>query len=513
MQPTRAPPIEPGATPRPRFPFDNSLARLADRFHARLAPTPVAAPQLIALNRPLAEELGLEIEGLGDAQLAGVFSGNVLPEGAEPVALAYAGHQFGRFVPQLGDGRALLLGEVRDRRGGRRELQLKGSGPTPWSRDGDGRAALGPVLREYLVSEAMHALGIPTTRALAAVLTGECVYRERPLPGAVLTRVASSHLRVGTYQYFAARGDLDAVRQLADLAIERHYPEIGAAPDRPAQLLAAVTARQASLIARWMCVGFVHGVMNTDNTAISGETLDFGPCAFLDVYDPNTVFSSIDSLGRYSYANQPAAAQWNLARFAESLLELIDPALDQAVARATQIVAGFSARYESAWLEGMRAKLGLATAEGEDEGLIRDWLELLRSASCDFTTSFRALSERVPGEVPAGPAGTSAAPAVPGPWSAPGYPAWEARWRARLEREARPMGDCAALMRASNPACIPRNHRIEQLIEAAVEQGDFRPFHSMLDALSQPYLDRPGLEAYREPPAPQERVLRTFCGT
>ena len=445
----------------------------------------------------------------------------MLPEGAEPLALAYAGHQFGQFVPQLGDGRALLIGEVRDLDGARRELQLKGSGPTPWSRDGDGRAAVGPVLREYLVSEAMHALGIPTTRSLAAVLTGERVYRERPLPGAILTRVASSHLRVGTFQYFAVRGDLDAVRQLADLAIERHYPDSGAGTDRHERLLAAVTARQAALIARWMCVGFVHGVMNTDNMAISGETLDYGPCAFLDVYDPRTVFSSIDSLGRYGYANQPAAAQWNLARFAETLIELIDPDLDRAVARATEIVTGFKTHYEAGWLTGMRAKLGLSRQENEDLLLVTDWLGLLRDESCDFTLSFRALGEvalrgsaaDAMAGAAAGAAGSHTTTPGAGPWNAPRYRTWEARWRARLEREGRPLAACVGLMRSSNPVYLPRNHRIEELIEAAVERDDLEPFHAMLEALSQPYLERAGLERYREPPAPQERVLRTFCGT
>ncbi len=435
-----------------------------------------------------------------------MFSGNVLPEGAEPIALAYAGHQFGRFVPQLGDGRALLLGEVHDRLGARRELQLKGSGPTPWSRDGDGKAAVGPVLREYLVSEAMHALGIPSTRSLAAVLTGERVYRDQALPGAILTRVASSHLRVGTFQYFAARGDAQAVRQLADLAIERHYPQIGAREDRYLALLAAVTERQAQLVARWMCVGFIHGVMNTDNMAVSGETLDFGPCAFLDEYDPGKVFSSIDTFGRYAYQNQPAAAQWNLARFAETLLGLIDADVEQAVARASEIITGFQQSYETAWLSGMRAKLGLCTQEPADAELVNDWLELLRGEAADFTLSFRGLTElaRDGAECETLPAG---------PWRAAGFAPWRARWRARLEREPAPVAERLGLMRSSNPLYIPRNHRIEQLIATAIERQDFEPFHALNEALSQPFREQSRFAHLAEPPAPEERVLRTFCGT
>lgn len=500
------------ARPTLRFPFDNSIARWPGRFYARLEPTSVAAPRLIVLNHTLAAQLGLGLEPFDADTLAAFFSGNRLPEGAEPIALAYAGHQFGHFVSQLGDGRALLLGEIRAPDGRRYDLQLKGSGPTPFSRDGDGRAALGPVLREYLVSEAMHALGIPTTRALAAVLTGERVYRERPLPGAVLTRIAASHIRVGTFEYFAARGDLEAVRTLADFVIERHYPELAAEADRYVLLLRAVAGRHARLVAQWMGVGFVHGVMNTDNMAVSGETLDFGPCAFLDVFDPRTAFSSIDSFGRYAYGRQPAAAQWNLARFAETLLELIDADRERAIARATETVAAFTSEFEAAWQATMRAKLGLVRVETEDAALIADWLELLRTEGADFTLSFRELCTAAA----AHPAEEDAVAAQsPGAALAArsGYQTWLARWRARGAREPGSTAERAARMRRHNPAYIPRNHRIEAVIAAAVEREDLAPFHTLLDVLGQPYLERPGLERFCELPRPEERVLRTFCGT
>jgi uncharacterized protein YdiU (UPF0061 family) len=488
-----------------RFPFDLEMARLPERFYARVALEPVAAPRLITFNRRLADELGLEVTDADEATLARVFSGSATLAGAEPIALAYAGHQFGQFVPQLGDGRALLIGEVLDRGGARRDLQLKGSGPTPWSRDGDGRAALGPVLREYLVSEGMHALGVPTTRALAAVLTGEVVFRERRLPGAVLTRVAASHVRVGSFQYFAARGDLDAVRRLADLVIGRHYPALRDHEDRYLELLGAVIERQAGLVARWMCIGFVHGVMNTDNTAVSGETLDYGPCAFLDGYDPATVFSSIDSFGRYAYVNQPAAAQWNLARFAESLLGLIDESPARAVERATPLVSGFAGLFEAGRLEGMRAKLGLTSAEEADAALVADWLELLHTHEADFTLSFRRLCDLASPAEAIRPTGRL--------WDSPATRAWEARWRARFGRDPKPAAERVLAMRARNPLCIPRNHRIEEVIEAAVAGGDFAPFHRMLEAVTHPFEARTGCEHYAEAPRPEERVLRTFCGT
>ena len=375
------------------FPFENTYARLPDRFYARVAPTPVQAPRLIRLNTQLALDLGLDPNWLAGPQGLEVLAGRLVPDSAEPIAMAYAGHQFGHFVPQLGDGRAILLGEIVDRQGVRRDVQLKGSGPTPFSRRGDGRAALGPVLREYIVSEAMTALGIPSTRSLAAVMSGETVARETPLPGAVLTRVAASHIRVGTFQFFAARRDLDGLRLLADHVIARHYPEAGRA-DRPyLALLELVTARQAELIARWLLVGFIHGVMNTDNMSIAGETIDYGPCAFMDEYDPGKVFSSIDRQGRYAYGNQPQIATWNLSRFAETLLPLIDDDQQQAVQRAEDVLKGFSARFDAAYLTGMRHKLGLSTVEDDDLKLVDEFLSLLAADGADFTLAFRRLSD------------------------------------------------------------------------------------------------------------------------
>jgi serine/tyrosine/threonine adenylyltransferase len=373
--------------------FSNSYAALPGRFFARLDPVPVAEPRLIQFNAALATELGLEWASLDGAALAALFSGSAIPEGAEPIALAYAGHQFGQFVPQLGDGRAILLGEVVDRSGTRRDIQFKGTGRTPYSRSGDGRAALGPVLREYLVSESMHALGIPATRSLAAVATGEVVFRERALPGAIVTRVAASHVRVGTFEYFAARRDAEAVKILADYVIDRHYPDLRSA-DRPyLELLRAVCERQAALLAGWMHVGFIHGVMNTDNTAISGETIDFGPCAFMDAYDPATVFSSIDGMGRYAYANQPPAAQWNLARFAETLLALIDADANRAVEAAGAEIDAFSAHFAAHWLSGMRRKFGLLTPLEGDLELVQAWLDTMRRNDCDYTLTFRRLCD------------------------------------------------------------------------------------------------------------------------
>ncbi|MCP1364810.1 YdiU family protein, partial [Halomonas sp. BBD48] len=375
--------------------FTLRYARLPERFYERFDPVPVKAPELVAFNRTLAEELGFDLEAFDADQAAAWFAGNQVPPGAEPLAMAYAGHQFGNFVPRLGDGRAVLLGEVTDRQGRLRDIQLKGAGCTPFSRGGDGRAPLGPVLREYLVSEAMHAMGIPTTRALAAVTTGERVVRRVPEPGGVVTRVASSHIRVGTFQYFATRGDIDGVRTLADHVIERHFPELLERPEeeRYLGLLEAVQARQAALVARWMGVGFIHGVMNTDNTAISGETIDFGPCAFMEAYDPRKVFSSIDAGGRYAYGNQPGIIQWNLARFAETLLPLIDAEQERAIERATKVIEAYPARYESEWLAVMRAKLGLEHEEEGDAELAGSLLEALHAGRADFTLSFRQLAD------------------------------------------------------------------------------------------------------------------------
>ena len=501
--------------PVPRIVLSSGYGRLPERLFARLDPKPVANPRLIEFNRELAAELGLEVGDAGADLLAAIFSGNLLPPGAEPLAMAYAGHQFGHFVPQLGDGRAILLGEATDRNGIQRDIQLKGSGRTPFSRDGDGRSALGPVLREYLVSEAMHALGITGTRALAAVATGETVLRERPLPGAILTRVAESHVRVGTFQYFAVRGDVDAVRRLADFCLERNYPELRAADDADADtasaarylgLLRAVAERQAQLIAKWMHVGFIHGVMNTDNMAVSGETIDFGPCAFLDSFDPSAVFSSIDSMGRYGYSNQPHAAGWNLARFAETLLPLIDPLPERAVARATEELERFPARFEDLWLAGMRGKLGFMTAESGDLELVRALLDAMHANEADFTLSFRRLCDEAAGE--AGGAGARTLFSDP-----QAFDSWAVRWRARLTREPADGRARAVAMRRVNPLYIPRNHRIEQAIAAAVEQDNFAPFKQLLRVLGRPFEDQPGLEGYANPPAPGERVLQTFCGT
>ena len=486
--------------------FSNTYARLPERFFARLSPTPVAKPHLIKFNETLASELGIHTEGLEPDEVAAVFAGNVIPPGAEPIAMAYAAHQFGNFVPQLGDGRAILLGEVLDRNGERRDIQLKGSGPTPFSRRGDGRAALGPVLREYLVSEAMHALGIPTTRALAAVLTGEGVFRERPMPGAVLTRVASSHIRIGTFQYFAARGDVEAVERLSGYVIDRHFPEARDF-ERPAlAMLRTVVERQAQLIARWMHVGFIHGVMNTDNTALSGETIDFGPCAFLNSYDPAKSFSAIDELGRYAYRNQPKIAQWNLARFAETLLPLLDLSPERAVELANEAISAFPLRFEEHWLAGMRNKLELASNKDGDFELAQALLRAMHENGADFTLTFRRLCAAAADEkADANVRILFANPAA--------YDEWAAMWRSRLAADTLDPTARAQTMRAINPAFIPRNHRVEQALNAAIEHGDFSPFAEMLTVLSRPYEDQAAFADYANTPQADERVFRTFCGT
>jgi uncharacterized protein YdiU (UPF0061 family) len=494
-----------------RTPLTGGYSRLPEHFFARLDPTPVATPRLIQLNRPLALQLGLDLAGRDDEALAALFSGNTLFDGAEPIATAYAGHQFGGFVPQLGDGRAILLGEVQDRDGLRREIQLKGAGRTPYSRGGDGRAALGPVLREYLVSEAMWALGIPTTRALAAVTSGEAVYRETALPGAILTRVAASHIRVGTFQYFAARGDLPGLRRLADYVIARHYAELSSSRNPYLELLRTVSERQAALVARWMHVGFIHGVMNTDNMAISGETIDFGPCAFMDAYDPAKVFSSIDTHGRYAYANQPHAAQWNLARFAETLLSLIDPEVERAVELATAALSAFPARFSDHWLAGMRAKLGLRSSEEADAALAQTLLDEMQRQEVDFTLLFRRLCAAASADIDEGVALGGGARSLFAEGAA--FDAWNLSWRARLARDPQSPPQRAAAMRAVNPAYIPRNHRIEQVIEAATLHADFSPFETLLRVLARPLEEQSGFERYADPPLPHERVARTFCGT
>ena len=493
----------------PRFAFDNTYARLPEGFFARVQPTAVTQPRLLLLNRALADELGVDLRAVDDDALAAIFAGNRLAEGSEPLSMAYAGHQFGGFSPQLGDGRAILLGEILDRQGRRRDIQLKGSGRTPYSRRGDGRAALGPVLREFIVSEAMHALGIPSTRALAAVSTGEAVFRDTLLPGAVFTRVAASHIRVGTFQFFAARGDAASVRRLAQVALERHYPE-EAGSDRPfLALLEAFARRHAALVAQWMGVGFIHGVMNTDNMAVSGETIDFGPCAFLEAYDPQAVFSAIDEQGRYAYANQPWAAQWNLARFAETLVPLIDADIDRATGEAQAVISGFPALFEQQWLALMRRKLGLAGAQDDDADLIGALLDLMHAQAADFTLTFRklcALAETAGAEADAaGPRALFADPSA--------FDAWAQRWRQRLHGDGIAQASRAQAMRAVNPARIPRNHRVEQALAAAIERGDLGPTRELIDALARPYAQDPKWAALDEPAAPAERVTRTFCGT
>jgi serine/tyrosine/threonine adenylyltransferase len=475
--------------------FDNTYARLPDRFYARTKPTPVEKPRIVKVNAALAAVLGATTEEL----TADVLSGNTIPEGADPIALAYAGHQFGGFVPQLGDGRAILLGEVVGVDGKRRDIQLKGSGRTKFSRGGDGRAALGPVLREYLVSESMHALGIPTTRALAAVTTGEPVFRETPLPGAIITRIAASHIRVGTFQFFAAREDRDALEKLTAYALDRHYPERKGSGNDALALLDAVIDAQAKLVSRWMGVGFVHGVMNTDNTSISGETIDYGPCAFMDTFDPRTKFSSIDQGGRYAYGMQPRIAQWNLARLAETLLPLIDD--DKAVDGATKRLDGFADRFGAAYLEVLRAKLGLRDGDAEeDRALADDLFQRMHTNHVDWTLFFRRLSDT--------PEDAAALFDEPG-----AFHDWAERWQKRAAK-----GDLAPdarreAMRRANPAFIPRNHRVEEMIAAAVEREDFTPFERMLDVLSRPYDDQADAAELAEPPPRNERPYVTFCGT
>ena len=486
------------------FAFDNSYARLPDRFFARVAPTPVAAPALVRLNEPLARELGLDPESLRSPEGVAALSGQRMPEGAASIAMAYAGHQFGGFVPQLGDGRAILLGEVVDGAGRRRDLQLKGAGRTPFSRMGDGRAGIGPVLREYLVSEAMHVLGIPTTRALAAVATGESIYRESgPLPGAVLTRVAASHIRVGTFQFFAVRGDTEGLRLLADHVIARHDPAAAEAPNRYRALLDGVVARQAGLVARWLLVGFIHGVMNTDNCSVSGETIDYGPCAFMDAYDPATVFSSIDSQGRYAYGNQPRIAFWNLTRFAETLLPLLAEDETAAIAEAEAALGAFADRFDEAYRAGLRAKLGLAEEREGDADLAYGLLGLMQKAGADFTNTFRALCDAA-----AGPERDVALRASLGE----GWDDWASRWRERLAAGGQDRATVRTAMRATNPWIIPRNHRVEAALRAA-QGGDYALFDELAAVLSRPFEEDPERLAYAEPPKPEERVRATFCGT
>jgi serine/tyrosine/threonine adenylyltransferase len=483
--------------------LEHTYAALPQMFHATATPTPVREPRLVAFNRPLAATLGLDAEALAGPQGAAIFAGNAVPEGGRPIAQAYAGHQFGHFTA-LGDGRAILLGEQITPAGERRDIQLKGPGRTPYSTRGDGRAALGPMLREYIVSEAMHALGIPTTRSLAVAATGESVYRETRLDGAVLTRVAASHLRVGTMQWAAAHRDADALRALADYTRARHYPEL-APPDGGGDgaelhlaLFEAILERQARLIARWQLVGFVHGVMNTDNMALSGETIDYGPCAFMDRYDPATVFSSIDSGGRYAYGNQPAIAHWNLVRLAEAMLPLFDTDGERAVERATAVLDRFPALFEQHWLDGMRAKLGLFTPEDADQDLVGDLLDWMHRRSADFTNTFVSLTTGLA----LGDAASADAEAE----------AWHQRWESRRVRQPQPAAEAEALMRRHNPAFIARNHLVEAALEAATGAGDVSVMARLLDGLLTPYDHDRDLPMFRIAGS-SDRPYRTFCGT
>ena len=485
------------------LPFDNSYAQLPEHFYARLSPTQMPAPALIRFNRALATEMGLGDLEPDSPQAVQMFTGNFVPVSSDPIAMVYAGHQFGGYAPRLGDGRAILLGEIVGPDGIRRDVQLKGAGRTPFSRGGDGRAVLGPVLREYVVSEGMHALGIPTTRALAATLTGENVPREQLYPGAMLTRVSRSHVRIGTFQYFAAQGDHASVKQLADYVIERHYPQARDAPFPYDALVKAVMRAQAELVAQWMHVGFIHGVMNTDNMQVAGETIDYGPCAFMDTYDPGTVYSSIDRMGRYAYANQPKIAQWNLAWLIRCLLPIMDEKEEAAVERAQAIIDSFPDRYEAAFMSGMRRKLGLASVEAGDFELIQDFLSLLHEQSADFTLTFRGLShlgktdgagdEKLTEQLQAPPVAKD----------------WLVRWRARLAQENVSDTERCAAMLATNPLYIPRNHLVEEAIQHGLN-NDFSPFETLLEAVAQPFDERPRLERLTRPPEPDEVVRATF---
>ncbi|MCB1984786.1 MAG: YdiU family protein [Burkholderiales bacterium] len=478
--------------------FDNSYARLPESFFARIRPVPVCAPSVVILNHALAESLGLDLRVLSKTEAALLFSGNILPETTQPIAQAYAGHQFGSFT-MLGDGRAILIGEHVTATGERFDIQFKGSGRTPFSRQGDGRAALAPMLREYIISEAIHALGIPTTRSLAVVTTGETVMREMPLPGAILTRVAASHIRVGTFEYVIRKAGAEGVRTLADYTIHRHYPELAESRNPYLALLDCVIARQASLVTQWLLVGFIHGVMNTDNMAISGETIDFGPCAFMDEFDPQTVFSSIDYHGRYSYSNQSHVAQWNLARFAETLLPLLHPEQEKALALAEESIRAFPDVFQNHWLAGMRKKLGLFTEDTGDVQLIETLLTLMHKHRADYTNSFRALASV---NLPKNDL-----------FNDPAFEAWRVQWQARLSHQSETMQMSFELMRENNPAILPRNHRVEEALTAASEGGDYTLLNRLLAAVAEPYVDAPEYDDYHVPPLPSERVQQTFCGT
>ncbi|RWU02391.1 YdiU family protein [Pseudodesulfovibrio sp. S3] len=478
--------------------FINSYARLPESFYERIQPARVTAPRLIRLNRELADSLELDLPE-SDEALAAIFTGNTVLEGSEPIAQAYAGHQFGQFVPQLGDGRAVLLGEVQNSQGDRFDIQLKGSGRTRYSRGGDGRSPLGPVIREYVVSEAMHALNVPTTRALAMAATGETVFRETPLPGAVMTRVASGFVRVGTFEFFAARQDMTSVKTLADYVLERHYPEVRRSDNPYVALFESVCRAQAQLVARWMCVGFIHGVINTDNTSISGETIDFGPCAFMDHYDPTAVFSSIDHMGRYAFNQQPTIAAWNLACLGGCLVSLFDTDPDKAQDVGKRVLDGFVPEFTRRYTEGLCAKIGLPGGGETDFELARELLRLMHRDRVDFTNAFRLLCEAV-GNTDRFTALFSSQEDIRN---------WIGNWHVRLDNTE----ETRQAMRRVNPAFIPRNHRLEQAIRAAEDDNDFTLTHRLLEVLARPYEDQPENTEYAAPPQPEERVTQTFCGT
>ncbi|UFU00607.1 YdiU family protein [Radiobacillus kanasensis] len=477
--------------------LENSYTQLPEVFYTLQDPTPVTSPEFVIFNAVLAQELGLDAKLIQSEEGAAILAGNQVPDHATPLAQAYAGHQFGHFT-MLGDGRAILLGEHITPDDNRRDIQLKGAGRTPYSRGGDGRAALGPMLREYIISEAMHALGVPTTRSLAVVSTGEPTYRETELPGAILTRVAASHLRVGTFQYARKWGTQEDLRALADYAIKRHYPEVWNQENRYVSFLRELIKKQAVLIAKWQLVGFIHGVMNTDNMTISGETIDYGPCAFMDVYSPETVFSSIDVQGRYAYQNQPYIAGWNLARFAEAILPLLDKDQDRAIEIANKEVTSFLDLYNQNWLAGMRGKLGIFNEETEDEKLVEQLLEIMEKEKADYTNTFRGLTfpDRQKDEV----------------FQTDEFANWKEKWEARLQRQDESMEDIHYLMRESNPAVIPRNHKVEEALEAAVA-GDNSVMNRLLDVLKNPYAHTNAQEEYGRPPATPDPAYRTYCGT
>jgi uncharacterized protein YdiU (UPF0061 family) len=489
------------------IPFDNSYSRLPEGFYSRLSPVPVTSPEPIRVNSELALELGLDPAWLASDEGTRVLAGNAVPPGADPIATVYAGHQFGNYNPQLGDGRAILLGEVLAPGGGRFDLQLKGSGPTPYSRGGDGRSPLGPVLREYIVSEAMHRLGVPTTRSLAAVSTGEPVQRERFLPGAILTRVASSHIRIGNCQFFAARRDTEALLQLCDHVIERHYPEARDSDNPVLSLLQHVITRQAKLVAQWQLLGFIHGVMNTDNMLLCGETIDYGPCAFMDYFKANQVYSSIDHGGRYAYRNQPAIAHWNLSCLAQALMPLLHEDQEQALILAQEAIDAYPPQFLDAHTSGMASKLGLQVIGAEDQALVEDLMELMEQHDMDFTLTFRRLADLADDQTP-GQSDVGDLIQLPDAMDL-----WLARWRKRLAREATSAAEQQAMMYSSNPALIPRNHLVEAAIEAATDRGDFAPFHQLVDTLAQPWQYQAKLARYAQPPQPDQVVRQTFCGT